>query len=211
ALFTHIWILWRLGHYQVPQVPPSDVLQDFFVHFSSEHDLVAVDAAGLLLVDASIVTVLSKFRFVGLGVADHPAVVVEDEMLRFIQTLIARFGFLCWCPNLRDTPYSLYNSACHIIAINTFKQALLADTYRHLVPNLCYACLYDHFIHHLQLKRFLKEQKSPGSVSQSEGWGKSYKNQLRLARAREKFAKAQRLPQHYIKILGNVKATSDDE
>ncbi|TFK45357.1 hypothetical protein OE88DRAFT_1640031 [Heliocybe sulcata] len=131
-------------------------------------------------------------------------------MLQLIQTSLARFGFTCWCPDLRDTPYSLYNTACWTIAVHTFKQALVGHTYEVLALNLRYTSdtmlilhMYDHFVHHVQSKRFLKEQKNPGSVSLTE--------EHTLAKAREKFAKAHNLPQRYVKIFGNAKVTSDDE
>ncbi|TFK52727.1 hypothetical protein OE88DRAFT_1677285 [Heliocybe sulcata] len=218
ALYTHIRILWRLEHHQVPTLPPADVLRAFFVRFSQEHDMLAIASAGPPLVDASVVAVIRRWRCEVRGVAEPQMLAIEDEMLQLIQTSIARFGFTCWCPDLRDTPYSLYNAACRTIAVHTFKQALVGHTYEMFAPNLRYTAdtmlilrLYDHFVHHVQRRRFLKEQKNPGSVSLAEEHSIMYKNRMRLAKAREKFAKAHKLPKRYVKILGDAKATSDDE
>src|SRR6266545_7199970 len=77
-----------------------------------------------------------------------------------MQSRLATFGLTSWCPDLRQTPYSLYNSACHIIALDTFKQALVSHTYATLQPNLIYATdmnllikLYDHFVHYYMFTR----------------------------------------------------------
>ncbi|EPQ53430.1 hypothetical protein GLOTRDRAFT_13724, partial [Gloeophyllum trabeum ATCC 11539] len=102
--------------------------------------------------------------------------------------------------------------------ITTFQQGLMAKAYNQFGPNPKYALntmtilrLYDHFVHHYQQKRFVKEQKSPGSVATTEARKTAYKNRERLAASRAKFAKEYNLPRRYIDIVSDVKATSDDE
>jgi hypothetical protein len=69
----------------------------------------------------------------------------------------------------------VYNATCHIIALDTFRQALVSHAYAHLALNVAYAKdmvllikLYDHFIHHYLLSRYKKECRMPGSVKAAD-------------------------------------------
>jgi hypothetical protein len=78
---------------------------------------------------------------------------------------------VAWCPDLHQTPYALYNAACRVVALDTFKQALVSHAYAHLAPNLSYikdmvllVKMYDHFVHHYLYNQYKKECHAPGSV-----------------------------------------------
>jgi hypothetical protein len=112
---------------------------------------------------------------------------VEEHMLEYMQASLARFGLTTWCPDLRQTAYSLYNSACRIIALDTFKQALVAHTYAHLQPNTAYVKdtsllvkLYDHFVHHYMFMRYKKDKRNPGSVRAADDAGPQYRGRKRV-------------------------------
>src|SRR6266540_1348428 len=105
-----------------------------------------------------------------------------------MQSRLATFGLTSWCPDLRQTPYSLYNSACCIIALDTFKQALVSHTYASLQPNLIYATdmnllikLYDHFVHYYMFTRFKREGKMAGSVRAADEATPHYRNRARVS------------------------------
>jgi hypothetical protein len=113
---------------------------------------------------------------------------VEEHMLAYTQSLLARFGLTCWCPDLRQSPYSLYNAACRFIALDTFKQALVSQAYAHLQPNNLYATnmdfqikLYDHFVHHYMGLRYRKECKKAGSVKVADEASPQYRNRARVS------------------------------
>jgi hypothetical protein len=100
---------------------------------------------------------------------------------------LARFGLTCWCPDLRQTPYALYNAACRIIALDTFKQALVSHTYAHLKPNTTYAkdmglliCLYDHVVHHYMYLRYKQDSRNPGSVEAADKASPQYRGRARV-------------------------------
>ncbi len=104
---------------------------------------------------------------------------VEEYILHFIQARLASFGFTTWCPDLTQTGYSLYNSACRLVAIDTFRQALVSCAYIHLGPNVLYAKdmsllikIYDHVVHFYQHHRYKKEARNAGSVLEADGVGK---------------------------------------
>ena len=108
-------------------------------------------------------------------------------MLIFIQTYLSRSGLNCWCPDLRQSAYSLYNSACRIIAIDTFKQALVSHTYLALAPNTSYASnmdvlvkLYDHFVFHYMRLRYRRDGRTPGSVTLQLQASPQYQGRIRV-------------------------------
>jgi hypothetical protein len=75
----------------------------------------------------------------------------------------------------------MYNAACRIIALDTFKQALVSHTYAHLAPNLLYikdmvllVKLYDHFVHHYLYNQYKQECHAPGSVRACDKAGPGY-------------------------------------
>ena len=112
---------------------------------------------------------------------------IEEHIIEYIQACISKFGLLVWCPDLRQTPYALYNAACRIIALDTFKQALVSHAYAHLAPNQAYAKdmillvkLYDHFVHYYQQSHYKKECRMPGSVRAADEASPQYKGRIRV-------------------------------
>ncbi len=161
---------------------------------------------------------------------------IEEHRLGYIQACLSRFGMQRWCPDLCQSAYSLYNSACRIIAIDTFKQALISHTYIHISLNTIYTSnmdilikLYDHFVFHYLLVRYRREARQPGSVQKELQSNPMYQGRIRvgfliclwwrgqltdfplqLAAARLKFLIENGYPQCY-RDLVDPKATSDDE
>jgi hypothetical protein len=112
---------------------------------------------------------------------------IEEHIIEYIQACISKFSLLTWCPDLRQTPYTLYNAACRIIALDTFRQALVSHAYAHLAPNVAYAKdmvllikLYDHFIHHYLLSHYKKECQMPGSVKAADTVSPQYRRRQRV-------------------------------
>ena len=123
------------------------------------------------LVSPSLVRVRTLVSITDRGRIASQLRQIEEHLIDYIRSLLARFGFVSWCPDLRQTPYALYNAACRIIALDTFKQALVSHAYAHLAPNLSYVKdmvllvkMYDHFVHHYLYTRYQKECRVPGSV-----------------------------------------------
>ena len=110
---------------------------------------------GQLLISPSLVHVRTSISITDRSHIAIQLQQIEEHIIDYIQSSLARFGFVVWCPNLCQTPYALYNTACRIVALNTFKQALVSHTYTHLAPNISYikdmvllVKMYDHFVHH---------------------------------------------------------------
>jgi hypothetical protein len=87
-----------------------------------------------------------------------------------------------WGPDLRETAYSLYNSACRIIALDTFKQALVSHAYTSTQPNLKYVKdmallikIYDHIVHQYFYSCWHLDIQHPGSVAAEDETNPAYK------------------------------------
>ena len=184
----HIRILWiLLDAKAVPKDPPTENLRLFSTRFSTEADLFRTRDSGPELVPRHLILVgtamsSSKGRFAG------QARLVEEHILGYIQLCLSRFGLQRWCPDLCQSAYSLYNSACRIIAIDTFKQALISHSYIHLGPNTVYASnmdilikLYDHFVFHFMLRRYQREDRQPGSVQKELQSNPLYQGRIRVS------------------------------
>jgi hypothetical protein len=187
ALYLHLRILWLLLlPNAVPQLPSRDSLAAFKSRYTSDTQILAAREGPTLISEASVrVARLSQLPNAGKHATD--AALVEAFVIDYIATYCAKFGLTEWAPDLRDTPYSLYNSAHRIIAIDTFRQAMAARAYSHMGPNQDFLHdtallmrVYDHFVHHFQLQRFKKEGKIPGSVALIEQLRPTYTRRGRV-------------------------------
>jgi hypothetical protein len=164
-------LLWGLiDPKQPPTIPPDDILLSFGSRFQDETSLIEA-RGGQPLIAPSLVRVRTSISITDRSQIASQLRQIEEHIINYIQSSLARFGFVVWCPDLRQTPYALYNAACRIVALDTFKQALVSHAYAHLAPNLSYikdmvllVKMYDHFVHHYLYNRYKKECRAPGSV-----------------------------------------------
>lgn len=168
----HIRILWGLlDANEVPRDPADKIVSDFNMRFSNETQLYASQHSGRELIPRHLIQIGTAMSAVRGRIANQ-ARLVEEHMLGYIQACLAKFGLPFWCPDLRQSAYSLYNAACRIVALDTFRQALVSHTYLHLNPNTVYATnisilirLFDHFTFHYMKSRYQREGRHPGTVS----------------------------------------------
>jgi hypothetical protein len=183
----HIRILWGLvGSNVVPKDPPGHVLATFATRFSSEASLHDCQE-GPPLIKLSLVQIGSSVSLTDRGRIAAQVRQVEEHILEYAQSCLARFGLVSWCPDLRQTPYALYNAACRIIALDTFKQALVSHAFAHLKPNTSYATdmmllirLYDHYVHFYMYSRWKREKRNPGSVGVADQTNPQYRARVRV-------------------------------
>lgn len=124
-----------------------------------------------LIIDKSLVRKSRDYRSQNIGGRRNATEFLEEDILEYMQTYCAKYGLYVWSPNLSESPYSLYNSACRLAAITTFKHALSMDSYAFTGVDATAATdmevlirIYDHFIHHLQPRLRDKGKRKPGSV-----------------------------------------------
>ena len=171
----------------MPQDPPAELLRLFSARFPNEEDLFTSRDSGPELIPRYLILVGTAMSAAKGRIAGQ-ARLVEEHMLGYIQACLSRFGLQRWCPDLSQSAYSLYNSACHIIALDTFKQALVSHAYIHLNPNTVYAYnmdilikLYDHFVFHYMLLRYRRDGRQPGSVQKALRSNPQYQGRIRVS------------------------------
>lgn len=188
----HLRILWALlDAKEVPQDPPPQLIDAFSARFSTESQLFNVRTSGPELIPRHLVQIGTAMSAVQGSRIAVQAQLVEQHMLTYIQGCLSRFGLDRWCPDLRESAYSLYNSACRIVALDTFKQALVSHAYLHLGPNAAYATdmptfmkMYDHFVFHYMRLRYQNETRQPGRVREQLQANPLYQARIRVRTAR---------------------------
>lgn len=107
----HLQISWGLiDAKQVPGDPPVEILNVFRKRFSTEKQLYEAQD-GAVLIPPSLVKIGSA-TMKSRGMIPRQILMVEEHIPKYIQACLAKFGLICWCPDLQQSAYSLYNCAC---------------------------------------------------------------------------------------------------
>ncbi|EFP90156.2 uncharacterized protein PGTG_16004 [Puccinia graminis f. sp. tritici CRL 75-36-700-3] len=220
ALYAHIKILWGLTEKRpIPPAPQPDILQEFYHQFSDSHQIKNVvnnvNSPAMVPKDQieTLKDMVSGRKNIASGIVH-----VEEQFIDYARTCLARMGLRVWGPNLDETQDSLLNSACRISAVSTFRQVAAVGAYDFMSINktylnefnLLYQC-YNHYVHHVMLERFKKEQKEGGKYHAEEEKKAIQKARERLRDARYKFAVEHDFPPRYQKIIGDIHSHSNDE
>ncbi|RXW12932.1 hypothetical protein EST38_g12922 [Candolleomyces aberdarensis] len=219
AMLLHIHILW--GLYKSTDIPPDPhplVVQSFSTKFAMDTDLIQTLKGRTPIVDPSGVKINPIEAITDSGSTFANCSKVEEGIITYMKVCIAQFGLSLWCPDLRQTPYSLYNSACHIIAIDTFKQALISGAYDQVysvdpafVTNTALLIkLFDHFVFSFFLKHYRRDVKNPGLFAHTDRDSSMYKNCERLVKQRRLWLHQNGYPTRYMWLI-STEATSEDE
>ena len=188
AYTTHLRILWgaKDANALLP-VPPDAQLELFRARFSSSTDVMKTARSPCLLIQKSLVSISREYRNQNLGGRKNAIEYLEDDLLDYMQTYCARYGLRMWAPDLTESAYSIYNSACRLIAISTFKHALALDSYSFTGIDCTVAAntellirIYDHFIHYKQLRLRRQESRSPGRLLRAANLNTIYRRRNAL-------------------------------
>ncbi|KAF9548194.1 hypothetical protein CPC08DRAFT_823532 [Agrocybe pediades] len=141
---------------------------------------------------------------------------IEQHILSYVDAMLCRFGLPVWGPNYQESPYSLFNSAVRIVALDTFKQALISHAYAFLGVSAKHADnmdlllkVYDHVVHFYLYGHYLKEMRRPGSLEAEGKLNPTYQARKRLAEQRRNWLEDNGFGR-YLDLI-DAKATSDDE
>ncbi|KAG0150417.1 hypothetical protein CROQUDRAFT_87909 [Cronartium quercuum f. sp. fusiforme G11] len=215
----HIKILWGMLE---PNLVPPPADKDTMARFNSSFSTITVvqqaidNELGVTLMAQAEIETLKDARMgrikVGRGMIN-----VDEVCIHYIHTSLAKLGISIWGPNLTESPDSLFNSACHIAAIRSFREVALQGPY----PNISKAYLnnltlltlaYNHFVHYLSAQHFKKELVSPGKFELVTKKAAVLRHRLRLCKARCEFLSTiPGCPKQYIKMLAKPNTHSDDE
>ncbi|KNZ59539.1 hypothetical protein VP01_1708g1 [Puccinia sorghi] len=222
--------------------PPANLefVQQFCSHFQdiSAFERHVNNSASAQLIAETDVQTMKDARAGRIKVGNN-FVHIDETHIRYMHGYLARIGIRCWGPNLEEGPESLFNSACRISALNTFRQMACSGGYDFMNFNHKYVNdmarfinAYNHYVHHLSSHKFLAEIKQPGKYKETVEAKNIARNRARvsiqissvhfmisvtnfifpqLRDARYKFAVANNLPERYRKIIKDTHANSDDE
>ncbi|MBW0540511.1 hypothetical protein O181_080226 [Austropuccinia psidii MF-1] len=140
AFFTQITILWGLtDENAIPQTPDPELLQEFHWQFSqdSEFESVASNTSAESLIKPQEIIELKKLH-IGHKKIGFAIVHISEFFIQYTNAIRAILGSQIWCPDLKNTPYSLYNKACQISAIITSQQISSGGEYEYMSADLSY-------------------------------------------------------------------------
>jgi hypothetical protein len=96
---------------------------------------------------------------------------VEDMTLRIFFAMLDEYQFEKWCPDISESPSSLYNSAHRTLAIDSFQQACMMGGYRSFGVIADYfnnmallSKIYDSYVFVTIKEKSRKEARDPGSL-----------------------------------------------
>ncbi|MBW0557526.1 hypothetical protein O181_097241 [Austropuccinia psidii MF-1] len=188
VFLIHIKFLWGLIEKNaVPSAPDPSQLNKFYQHFSTPDQIKsALENNGPALVPVDTVQTLHNAR---------------------IRT---------WAQNLYEQPDSLYNEACRISALKTFRQLVVGDTYQFMNVNQSYinnlgllTKSYDHYVHFYFYNICNKEQVENRKHCKDNDRRALQESCTKLCDLRDRFAISQNFPKQYIRVLKPIAMRTD--
>ncbi|KAJ7088182.1 hypothetical protein C8R44DRAFT_581303, partial [Mycena epipterygia] len=95
---------------------------------------------------------------------------LEESALLHVKAYLAKLGITVWAVDFRQSPWSMYNTAMRMCAIDTFRYLLTGTYYDFLHPDTRYikdsglmVRLYDHFVHRYLYDKWKLEIRAEGS------------------------------------------------
>ncbi|KAJ7833383.1 hypothetical protein B0H13DRAFT_2370469 [Mycena leptocephala] len=142
---------------------------------------------------------------------------VEESAILHVKTYFAKLRLATWAIDYTQTPYSMYNQAMRMAAIDTFRFLMGVSAYDFLRPDTSYVKdttllvrIYDHFIHHYMFEKWKVEVRMPGGNQLTAQRNKYSQARTRLYKSRENFLNNKKITKR-LRGMFNPKATSDAE
>ncbi|MBW0514326.1 hypothetical protein O181_054041 [Austropuccinia psidii MF-1] len=220
AFCEHIKLLWGLIYQNsVPMSPDYTMLKEFNTRFSFLSDIMtqSENPNTLPLVPLEEILTLRNTP-PGKKKIGNAIIHMTDFLIKYVVTSLARLGIRRWAPDLNEASDTLYNEACRVSALQTFRQIAISGAYEYMNINLVYleniqllTNVYNHFVHWYMAQRFKKEAKEAGKHAKDQERRAVLRYRLRLKNLRYKFAVANGFPNRYLIILADPEAHSKDE
>ncbi|KAJ7898164.1 hypothetical protein B0H14DRAFT_2557208 [Mycena olivaceomarginata] len=219
---THIRFLWGcLDSASAPSSASADVVARFELRFegATVAELKRMGQYGHPVINPSQVKVgvnvtealRSKNRI--LRAFCH----LEESAILHVKAYLAKLGINIWAVALTQSPYSMYNSAMRMCAIDTFRFLIAGMYYDFLHPDTRFVKdsalllrLYDHFVHRYMYDKWKVDIRTPGGNELAAEQNKISQARIRLHASRMAYLKDAAIPKR-LKLMFSPKATSDDE
>jgi len=95
---------------------------------------------------------------------------LEESAILHVKAYLSKLGITVWAVDFRQSPWSMYNTAMRMCAIDTFRYLLTGTYYDFLHPDTRYikdsglmVRLYDHFVHRYLYDKWKLEIQAEGS------------------------------------------------
>ncbi|MBW0462098.1 hypothetical protein O181_001813 [Austropuccinia psidii MF-1] len=220
ALYVHIKLLWgMLTPAAMPTAPDKQLLKEFYQRFSSVEEVqsVAQNSQGVKLINEAQVQTLRDARS-GKRKVGKNIINMQDFYITYVHAMLAKLGIRIWAPDLEEAPDSLYNEACRIVALMTFRQIACSGAYQYMRANFTYCNdlgllrnAYDHYVHYVLAEKYRREGREKGWNERDVERKVVQRARQRLRDNRYKFLIAHNYPKRYQVIASDVNAHSDDE
>ncbi|KAJ6603413.1 hypothetical protein DFH09DRAFT_1124342 [Mycena vulgaris] len=142
---------------------------------------------------------------------------MEESAIIHVKTYFAKLGLATWAVDYTQTPYSAYNQAMRMAAIDTFRFLMGACAYDFLHPDTSYVNdstllvrLYDHTIHRVMFDKWKTEVRKPGGNQLSAERNKNSQARTRLYKSRDSYLKDNKIARR-LRGMFTAKATSETE
>ncbi|POW15212.1 hypothetical protein PSHT_07144 [Puccinia striiformis] len=215
ALYTHIRLLWGLiERRDVPTAPLQENLDRFNSHFTSAQQVLSVSGnhSSPNLIVANQVQIMKAAKG-GKAHVNKKVDKIDQFSMEYMQGALSKLGLSVWRPDLADKSDSLYNIACRMAALLTFRQLGATPAYSQLNINKVYVNdipllvkAYNHYVHFYMLNRYMDELKTEGHFALVEKKKDILHNRNNLRKALNN-----QYPEQYCEILKRISAHSDDE
>ncbi|KAK7041208.1 hypothetical protein R3P38DRAFT_3453465 [Favolaschia claudopus] len=200
ALQTHIrFISSSLDSTAAPQSASAEIVRQFELRFAG-----------------ATVTELKRAGIYGRQVIMPSEVKLGVDVIEAIRSN-SRILRAEWAVDFTQSPYSLYNMAMRMCAVDTFRFLAGSSHYDFFRLNTSYINdaglimrLYDHYVHHHLYEKWKKEIRTPGGNATVAVRNKFAQARGRLYASREKYLNDSGIHKR-IQLMFSAKATSDDE
>ncbi|KAK7446334.1 hypothetical protein VKT23_014540 [Stygiomarasmius scandens] len=132
--------------------------------------------------------------------------------------MMDQYGFETWCPDLSESPSSLYNNCHRTVAIDSFTQACAMGGYRRFGVNqeyysnpLLLAQIYDSYVFGTIKDKSRKEARDPGVLKRRQENNNVGKRRRARASERERYLRHNGYPERVIKAIAGSYCASEDE
>ncbi|KAK7443745.1 hypothetical protein VKT23_015528 [Stygiomarasmius scandens] len=143
---------------------------------------------------------------------------VEDLTLRTLFSLLDRYQFDQFCPDLADSPDSDYNSAMRTFAIDSFTQACRIGGYSRFGIHPMVAgdlgmleMIYDSYVFHTIKNKSRKEARDPGAAQRQAEDNATGQRRRELAQQRDEYLKRIGCKSRVRKAFSGSYCVSEDE
>lgn len=183
-----LWGLIGKPNGAIPTDPADDDVNQFGLHFTNDAQILAQGRPeATALIEPAVVVIPTWDSTRAHTSAELRQNDIPEVAFGFMKTTIAKYALTCFAPDLRQASYSLYNQACRMAAIDSFRQMVQAGVYVefnveknkiHQVDLM--TAVYDHTVHVAKRREWKAEMKKPGSAKRNENLDKARKARKRV-------------------------------